>query len=71
MLIIGVAVIMLILNLIFKTSFFGLSMYGNHNIYTIVICESSIISAIIYFEGLTILLGLGSLYLKVINYHNN
>lgn len=71
MLIIGVAFIMLILNLIFKTSFFGLSMYGNHNIYTIVICESSIISAIIYFEGLTILLGLGSLYLKVINYHNN
>ena len=50
--IVGVAIIMLILNTIFKTSFFGLSVYGDHNIYNIRIFESGVVSILVYFIGL-------------------
>ena len=40
-LILLVANIMIILNLIFKTAFFGLSMYGDHHIYNLVLVEKS------------------------------
>ena len=61
-LIVGVAAAMLIVNLIFHTSFFGLSLYGEHNIYNAVLCESGIISAALYFAGLIGVLTLGYLY---------
>jgi hypothetical protein len=66
-LIVGVAFIMLVLNLIFRTSFFGLSLYGNHNIYNFVICESSLLSALVYFTGLIIVLFSGLMYKEMIN----
>lgn len=61
-----VAIIMLILNLIFATSFFGLNLYGNHSIYNVVLVQSGILSAIIYFTGLTLVLLLGFLYQKLL-----
>lgn len=64
--IIFVALTMLILNLIFKTSFFGLSLNGGHNIYNVVLCNSSILSAIIYFVGLSIVLFSGYIFQKII-----
>ncbi len=50
---------MLILNIIFDTSFFGLSLNGKHNIYNAVIVSNSYLSAIIYFAGLICVLILG------------
>lgn len=66
LIIIVVAVIMLILNLIFKTSFFGLSLYGDHNIYNVVLCKSSVLSAIVYFSGLMLVLIFGFIYQKLL-----
>ena len=60
--IIGAAFIMLILNVIFDTSFFGLSLNGKHNIYNSVITENSYLSAVLYFLGLICVLGIGYLY---------
>lgn len=65
-LIIFVSLVMLVLNLIFQTSFFGLSLFGNHSIYNIVISDSSLLSAFIYFIGLIIILCLGWLYSRFI-----
>ena len=48
----SVAFTMLVLNLIFDTSFFGLSLRGKHNIYNVVITKSSFLSCLIYFVGL-------------------
>jgi hypothetical protein len=58
-LIVGVAAVMMLLNVIFDTAFFGLSLNGKHNIYNNVIVDSSVISAIIYFVGLVVVLLLG------------
>ena len=66
LIIILVAVIMLLINLIFDTAFFGLSLTGKHNIYNVVLTSSSIVSAIIYFIGLISVLVLGYLYQKFI-----
>lgn len=60
--IIGVAVIMLILNVIFDTAFFGLSLYGKHSIYNNVLTSNSYLSTAIYFIGLIIILALGYAY---------
>ena len=57
--------IMLILNLIFDTAFFGLSLRGKHNIYNNVLTDSSIASALIYFAGLFTVLLLGYLVCSV------
>ena len=50
--IVAVALIMMILNVIFDQSFFGLSLNGKHNIYNIVLTNNSYLSALIYFTGL-------------------
>jgi hypothetical protein len=66
LIIICVALIMLILNLIFDKSFFGLSLYGKHNIYGMILTKNSYFSVIIYFIGLTIVLLCGYLFPKLI-----
>ena len=63
--IVFVAMIMLILNLIFNTSFFGLSLYGEHSIYNMKLVSNSYFSAILYFAGLCVVLLLGYLYQKI------
>ncbi|MBR2382021.1 MAG: hypothetical protein IKA84_06000 [Clostridia bacterium] len=65
--IVCVAGTMLVLNLIFKTAFFGLSLYGEHNIYNNKIFESGIVSAFAYFFGLCLVLCAGYFYQKVFN----
>ena len=60
--IVGAAFIMLTLNLIFDTSFFGLSLNGKHNIYNMVLTDNSYLSAILYFLGLAVVLGAGFVY---------
>ncbi len=67
LIIVAVAFVMMILNVIFDTSFFGLSLNGKHNIYNKVLVENSYLSALIYFCGLTIVLVLGFLYNKLLN----
>ena len=66
-----VAAIMLILNLIFKTAFFGLSIYGNHSIYNIVLVDNGIVNAIIYFVGAVIVLSIGFIYQRILNKSNH
>ena len=65
--IIAVADVMLILNLILHTSFFGLSLYGNHSIYNVVLCKNGYLSAGLYFGGLCLVLFLGVVYQKLLN----
>ena len=65
-----VATTMLIVNLIFNTAFFGLSLNGKHNIYNIVLVENSYLSALIYYTGLTLVVVLGYLYSKVFSRNN-
>ena len=65
--IIGVAFTMMILNVIFDTSFFGLSLNGKHNIYNSVIVDSSALSALIYFVGLVLVLFLGYSFNKMLS----
>lgn len=64
-LILGIAAFMLVINLIFKTSFFGLSMYGDHSIYNLVLVDNGILSAFIYFIGLLLLL-VGGYYFQIL-----
>ena len=64
--IIGVALAMLGLNVIFDTAFFGLSLNGKHNIYNMVLTDNSYESAGLYFIGLTGVLLLGCLYSGII-----
>lgn len=66
LIIIGSAIGMLILNLIFDTSFFGLSLNGKHNIYNNVLTDNSYLSAALYFIGLCAVLGMGYLYSRII-----
>ena len=61
----GVAAVMVILNLIFDTSFFGLSLRGKHNIYNQVLTKSSYQSAALYFLGLGAVLVMGFAYSKL------
>ncbi len=69
--IVSVAALMLILNSIFKTAFFGLSVYGDHNIYNIKIFESGVVSILVYFVGLCLVLCLGYCYQKILNMKRN
>ena len=62
----GAAVLALLLNLIFHTAFFGLSLYGEHNIYNNVLTESGILSALLYFLGLAAVLLAGFLYCRIL-----
>lgn len=54
--IVGVAITMMIINVIFDTAFFGLSLNGKHNIYNVVLVSNSYLSALIYFAGLSLVL---------------
>ena len=65
--IVSVALIMLILNLIYHKAFFGLSPYGEHNIYNTRFFENGVISIIVYFLGLGFVLCAGYFYQKVLN----
>ncbi len=53
------ALIMMLLNVILDTTFFGLSLNGKHNIYNNVLVDNSYLSALLYFIGLTAVLLLG------------
>ena len=65
--IVGVACVMLLTNLLVHTSFFGLSLYGNHNIYNMVLCENGYLSAGIYFIVLSAVLSMGMAFQKLLN----
>ena len=60
----GVSVLMLILNAIFKTSFFGLSVYGNHNLSNIIFLKSAVLSIFVYFIALAALMTVGYFFQK-------
>ncbi len=62
LIIVSVAVVMMILNVIFGTSFFGLNLSGAHNIYNYVLVNNSYLSALLYFMGLCVVLFLGYVY---------
>lgn len=66
-LIVGVAAIMMGLNVMLDTAFFGLSLNGKHNIYNNVIVDSSALSALIYFVGLVVVLLLGYGFNKILS----
>ena len=66
-LIVGVAFVMMMLNVILDTAFFGLSLSGKHNIYNNVIVDSSALSALIYFVGLVVVLLLGYGFNKILS----
>lgn len=66
-----VAVVMLALNAIFHTSFFGLSVYGDHNIYGMVLTKDRVLSALLYFTGLCDILLIGNFYLHLLKRKNN
>ena len=63
--IVGAATVMMVLNVIFDTAFFGLSLNGKHNIYNNVLVEDSYLSALIYYAGLCLVLLLGFTYSKL------
>ncbi|HHX81255.1 MAG TPA: hypothetical protein GX692_09375 [Acholeplasmataceae bacterium] len=65
--IIGVSLIMLIVNTIFDTAFFGLTFNDNYNIYNIVLVNNPYLSALIYVVGLSVTLLLGYFFQKIIN----
>ena len=65
LIIVGVATVMLILNLCFDTAYFGLSLTGKHNIYNIVLVNNSYLSALIYYFGLCLVLFMGYIYSKI------
>ena len=65
------ALLMVGLNVIFDTAFFGLSLNGKHNIYNMVVVDNSLISAIIYFVGLIIVMILGYLFNKLLTRKSN
>ena len=64
--ILGAAVIMLVLNVIFDKAFFGLSLSGKHNIYNVVLTSNSYLSAILYFLGLSGVLLMGYCYVGLL-----
>lgn len=64
--IVVVALIMMILNVIFDQSFFGLSLNGKHTIYNMRLVDNSYLSALIYFSGLVGVLVIGYLFEKLI-----
>lgn len=64
--IVVVALIVMILNVIFDQSFFGLSLNGKHTIYNMKLVDNSYLSALIYFSGLVGVLVLGYFFEKII-----
>lgn len=68
--IVFVAFVMMMLNVIFDTSFFGLSLNGKHNIYNNVLTDNSYISALLYFVGLMVVLCLGYVFCRIVGRTN-
>ena len=68
LIIIGVALTMMILNVIFDKSFFGLSLNGKHNIYNQQLVKNSYLSALIYFTGLVSIMIIGYLFHTLLNH---
>ena len=68
--ILGAAAGMLVLNLVFDTAFFGLSLSGKHNIYNMVLVSDGLLSAGIYFLGLCTVLALGAGFQALLNRNN-
>ena len=64
--IVFVAILMIIINAIFDTSFFGLSLRGKHNIYNVVLVKNSYLSVFIYMVGLCGALILGFILQKFV-----
>ena len=64
--IITVALIMLVINVIFNQSFFGLSLNNKHSIYNMKLVDNSYLSALIYFTGLLVVLTIGYFVQKLI-----
>jgi len=60
----GVSILMLILNAIFRTSFFGLSVYGEHNLYNIIYIKSAVLSIFVFFIAFAALLTIGYFFQK-------
>ncbi len=52
----SIVFIISIINLIFKTNYFGLGFYGNHEIYGMHLTDNSILNFLIYIVGLFILM---------------
>ena len=65
-----VATIMLGLNIILDTAFFGLSLNGKHNIYNIVLVDNSYLSALIYYLGLAFVLCSGFVLCRILSKNN-
>ena len=63
----GIAAVMMGLNAILRTSFFGLSVHGEHNIYNVVVCQNGYLSAGLYFIGLCTVLAVGWLFQRLVN----
>lgn len=63
-----VAFIMLIINCIFKTSYFGLALDEKYNIYNAKIVNNAYLSAFIYFNGLVLTMVIGYFYQRLIHY---
>ena len=61
----GSATGMMLLNCIFDTAFFGLSLRGKHNIYNMVLVSDPYLSALIYYLGVSVILFLGYLLCRV------
>ena len=62
----SVAVIMLIVNAIFGTSFFGLALNEKYNIYNMVLAPDPYLSALIYFVGVVVVLVIGYFYVTFV-----
>lgn len=66
--IVAVALIMFILNCIFKTAFFGLAITDKYSIYNIKIVNNAYLSALIYFVGLAAIMVAGYFFQKLISF---
>jgi hypothetical protein len=56
----------IMINLIFRTKFFGLSFFGKHNIYRLVISDSALVSCMVYVAGLLLVVLGGYLIYKIV-----
>lgn len=63
-LIVITALVMLVINVIFNTSFFGLSLNDDYNIYNMVLAPNCYLSALLYFGGLLLVLLAGRVYVS-------
>ena len=64
---VAIASIMLIINAVFGTAFFGLALNSKYNIYNMVLVDNCYLSALLYFVGMLFVLTLGYFYQKILN----